>query len=324
MLSETLLVPSLLASIIVSESEDNPRRILDTNGFFTFQNDRQVLTFKLENGYPMVDDKDGNMSIPVLLPMRPFHPFVTIQRACAAIENGASGAWNGTHFLSHRPPSVMFPPRQVNTAMPGRNATRLTLRHCYVFDYGGRLKTMLVLAHGSFLATSNNGVQARWAFIFKLGIDGVVGRALEHKGPDGEVRLRTPHRAALRAVIAALEFRAWECDGWEHIVIATDSIDVVSGATSHMRAWATNKRYSVHGGAPVKNRDLWQRLSDLMGKFAWGGCEVSFWLIAGTRNAEAMRAARFAGRHGTVVEEYAPLEGVLSGRRLECSEGPED
>ncbi|KAK0730255.1 hypothetical protein B0H67DRAFT_452205, partial [Lasiosphaeris hirsuta] len=48
----------------------------------------------------------------------------------------------------------------------------------------------------------------------------------------------TNNHAELRAAIAALEFRCWWGEGWERIVIATDSKYVADGATAWLLSWA--------------------------------------------------------------------------------------
>jgi ribonuclease HI len=63
---------------------------------------------------------------------------------------------------------------------------------------------------------------------------------LEKEGPFGEPSLQTSNRAELRAVIAALRFRAWQGEGFKSLVIATDSEYVVEGATNWARGWLRN------------------------------------------------------------------------------------
>lgn len=51
----------------------------------------------------------------------------------------------------------------------------------------------------------------------------------------------TNNRAKMRAVIAALEFRAWADEGWRSIVIATDLEYVVRGATEWLPRWVQRR-----------------------------------------------------------------------------------
>ncbi len=54
----------------------------------------------------------------------------------------------------------------------------------------------------------------------------------------------------------------------------------------------------------MQNRDLWEKLSERMGMYAEGGCEISFCWIPRASNAEADRAAKAAAQGGGRVIEY--------------------
>ncbi|KAK3896982.1 putative rnase h domain protein [Staphylotrichum tortipilum] len=295
-----------------SESEDNPRRVLDTDGDFTVRNAEPSFTFKLHDFHPMVEDENGNMiPFPGVLSPCPVPPPAIVQRVRSAMGNGTNGVWVGTVFTPEtgESPASMFAPRQVNTATPGRNVTRIVLRRRYVPRISG-LKTMLMFSDGSCLANGAADARAGWAFIFKPGSEGSVSGVLEQKGPDDELHAATSNRAELRAAIAALEFRAWSGEGWERIVIATDSEYVVYGATAWLRSWAA-RRWRTSGGSPVQNRDLWERLSARMGMCVEGGCEVSFWRVPRAWNTEADQAAKAAAKDGGSVVEYIARAGIL-------------
>jgi ribonuclease HI len=77
----------------------------------------------------------------------------------------------------------------------------------------------------------------------------------------------TNNRMELSAVIAALQ--ALPLPGSrnpEGITIYTDSQYVQKGITQWIHAWKRNN-WRTSGKEPVKNRDLWQRLDELSGKF---------------------------------------------------------
>jgi ribonuclease HI len=294
-----------------SESEDNPRRVLDTDGDFTLRNAEPSFTFKLHDFHPMVEVGNGNM-IPLsgVLAGRPGPSPATVQRVRAAMGNGTNGVWVGTVFTPEAgaSPASMFAPRYVNTSTP-RNLTRIVLRRQYVPRICG-LKTMLMSTDGSCLANGTADARAGWAFIFKPGPEGVVSGVLEQKGPDNELHGATSNRAELRAAIAALEFRGWWGEGWERIVIATDSEYVVRGATAWLRSWAA-RGWRTSGGSPAQNRDLWEQLSERMGMCVEGGCEVSFWWVPRAWNTEADQAAKAAANDSGRVEEYIARKGIL-------------
>jgi len=295
-----------------SESEDNPRRVLDTDGDFTLLGADPSFTFKLHDFHPMVEDENGNLTpLPGVFSPRPVPSPALVQSIRVAMGNGANGVWVGTVFTSEAgaSPASMFASRHVNTAMPRRNVTRIVLRRQHVPRIGG-LKTMLMFTDGSCLANGGADARAGWAFVFQPGSVGVVSGVLEQKGPDDRLYAATSNRAELRAVIAALEYRAWWGEGWERIVIATDSEYVVYGATAWLRNWAV-RRWRTSGGSPVQNRDLWEQLSERMGKCAESGCEVSFWRIPRAWNTEADQAAKIAAQDDGRKVEYMAQNGIL-------------
>lgn len=152
---------------------------------------------------------------------------------------------------------------------------------------------------------------------------GTVGFRLEDRGPGGEAFDPTSNRAKLRAVIAALEFRAWHGEGWRRIVIATDLEYVVLGATEWLprwvrRRWKTAARQSRKA---VANRDLWEELNGIIENLRAGGTEVSFWLISSgsaeklgsTLIQETKHAAREAAalHDDSVAVEFTRLCGIM-------------
>ncbi|KAJ2989805.1 hypothetical protein NUW58_g3280 [Xylaria curta] len=108
---------------------------------------------------------------------------------------------------------------------------------------------------------------------------GTVGFPLEQTGPGGEYHVASSNRAKLRAVIAGLEFREWQQEGWKRIVIATDLQYVAFGATRWLASWV-RRRWKTRKARQVANRDLWEELHGAIDKLARLGTEVSFWLIS--------------------------------------------
>lgn len=307
-----------------SEKEDNPRRVLDTKGDFILEGDPPK-TLKLREIIRMVRDKlkDGSDApLHDLVSLRPVPNPALVQRARAAMGNRTNGVWLGTVFapgssgaeIQDTSPMSLFAPRPVNNALPGCIfSKRFVLRRRYVPGIGP-LKTMLILTDGVCLNNSGpnatrRGPRGGWSFIFNAEAEGVVSGVLEKKGPDGQVHSPTNECAELRAAIAALEYRPWSSEGWEQVVVATDSPNLVNGATALLRNWAAKDWRSARG--LVQNRDLWERLSVLMGEAADGGCEVKFWNITRAWNAKAHQAAREAADDGKAVMEYTRLRGFL-------------
>ncbi|OTA90468.1 hypothetical protein M434DRAFT_398002 [Hypoxylon sp. CO27-5] len=149
---------------------------------------------------------------------------------------------------------------------------------------------------------------------------GMVGFPLEKCGPGGESYNATSNRAKLRAVIAALEFRAWQEEGWRRIVVATDLEYVVDGATRYLPQWV-RRRWRTRKFTPVANRDLWEELHGVIENLQRSGTLVSFWLllrgsIAKTRSAlvqETKDAAREAATMHTdaTAAEFTRLCGIM-------------
>ncbi|KAF7890333.1 hypothetical protein EAF00_008648 [Botryotinia globosa] len=143
---------------------------------------------------------------------------------------------------------------------------------------------------------------------------------LENTGPTGEIHRQTSNRAELRAVVAALEYRAWQGDNfgsWTRIVIATDSEYVFLGATERINGWA-QRGWRTRAGTEVKNLDLWRRLVYCIKKvntpmnFSENGrgVAVAFWKILRELNAEADAEAK-KGADLEEVQEFRMLNGIV-------------
>lgn len=79
-------------------------------------------------------------------------------------------------------------------------------------------------------------------------------RGVERELAGGEPAT-TNNRMELMAAIAALEALKEPCE----VVLTTDSQYVRQGITEWMPGWL-RRGWKTAGGAPVKNRDLWERL----------------------------------------------------------------
>lgn len=106
--------------------------------------------------------------------------------------------------------------------------------------------------------------------------------------------MQSSNRAELRAIIAALTLRHWPGEGFQTVVIATDSEYVVDGATKWVKTWTQNG-WKTAKKEPVKNKDLWEKLLGLCEKARANGLAVQFWAIPREWNtlvdAEAKKAA---------------------------------
>ncbi|KAI0113115.1 ribonuclease H-like protein [Daldinia grandis] len=149
---------------------------------------------------------------------------------------------------------------------------------------------------------------------------GMVGFPLEKFGPGGESYGATSNRAKLRAVIAALEFRDWQKEGWRRIVVATDLKYVADGAISHLPTWV-RRGWRTRRSKKVANRDLWEELNGIIEDLQRRGTLISFWLLhsgslAKARSAlvrETKNAAREAAIEHTdeTALEFTRLCGIM-------------
>lgn len=297
-----------------SEAEDQPRIVLDVHRDFTLTGANPPTVFKLHEFDPQVEGPNGEL-IPYqgVLAVRPVPIPADVARAKAAMGQGVNGVWTGTRFNSTESPDFLFPVRTVNT--PGQHVLeRFCIRRRFAPQISG-LKTMLIYTDG---ACTNNGAvdkddnvpRGGSAFVFNHHPSGTQSFALETQGPDGQVYPHTCNRAELRAVIAALAFRIWWGEGWERLVIATDSEYVGKGATEWLRSWA-GRDWRTSGSKHVANQDLWRALSEALGSYAEAGCEVSFWMVPRQANGKADAAAKAAAARGGGHEEYRNTPGVM-------------
>ena len=152
-------------------------------------------------------------------------------------------------------------------------------------------------------------------------VGGSIAFRLERTGPSGHPAPATSNRAKLRAVLAALQFRAWGGEGWRRVVVRTDLAYVVWGATRWLPRWVARgwRKPGGRGGGCYGNRDLWEALQGRVEELRGMGCEVAFWLVPGVGDVaggegivrRAKVAARGAAREGEAGEGFAKLLGVM-------------
>lgn len=175
-------------------------------------------------------------------------------------------------------------------------------------------REFLIYTDGSCLDNGRPSPRAGCAFIFHPGITdqpraGSCSFKLENRGPSGELHPQTSNRAELRAVIAALQFRFWKGEGFESMVIATDSEYVVKGATTWVNSWQRNE-WRTRSGQDVKNKDLWEMLLDDIDTWRRRGLKVRFWHIPRNLNHEADAKAREAATESE-NENFGKIVGVM-------------
>ena len=201
-------------------------------------------------------------------------------------------------------PQSLFPPAMSFRASP-------PVRR---FIHPTNSRQFLIYTDGACLDNGSVNPKAGCGFVFSHsspqhpGLGSTCFR-LENRGPTGEVHPQTSNRAELRAVIAALRFRAWPGEGFNSLVIATDSEYVVEGVTSWVRGWL-RRGWKTSMGAAVKNRDLWENLLGEIELWHDYGLQVKFWRIPRAWNTDADYHARHAASKDT-RNEFANISGIL-------------
>ena len=194
----------------------------------------------------------------------------------------------------------IFPPTPIGRSQTDR------------FVYRNGRQKVLVYTEG---ACANNGQpypRAGWAVVHAPPTRGggsssyMVSGRLEDKGPFGDHSIATSNRAELRAAIAALRLRDWRGQGFDNIVIATDSPYVLDGATSWAKGWVRNRRMT-RTGSDVKNRDLWELLLGEMETWMEHGLRVELWKISSELNGDADAAAKEASNEGCTNAEFRDI-----------------
>lgn len=200
------------------------------------------------------------------------------------------------------PPSPTSTPASV---FPGRATCGQITR----FTHRQDPRKVLVFTDGACINNGQANPKAGWAFVHGPRAQGDPGNdparftagRLEKKGPFGDAGGQTSNRAEMRAAIAALRFRHWPGEGFESMVIATDSEYVVEGATGWVRGWIRNG-WKTRTGGDVKNKDLWECLLGDIERFQVEyGMRVEFWRIPRELNGIADSAAKTAAAKEEVV-----------------------
>jgi ribonuclease HI len=176
---------------------------------------------------------------------------------------------------------------------------------------------MLIYTDGACLGNGQDNPRAGCAFVFRdPGLDGLgrsvtgtVSFRLENEGPSGISGGQTSNRAELRAVIAALQYRAWHGMGETGLIIATDSEYVVTGITEWVHAWA-QRGWLTSSAKPVKNQDLWKALLAELRQSEHNRMDVKFWRIPRELNTVADEAAKLAATEDE-CPTFCTIMGIL-------------
>ncbi|KAJ7583330.1 ribonuclease H-like domain-containing protein [Mycena floridula] len=165
----------------------------------------------------------------------------------------------------------------------------LTNRGRMVYDEDGN-RSVLIRTDGS---ASNNGRPNVRAGCGIVVCPGHVGSTIAFSLERVKGQIATSNRAELRAVHAALQLRPWnrQDEGFQRIVIATDSAYVIKGISEYIHDWNTNG-WETTSGEPVRNKDLWQMLERIVIFYENRRIQVQFLHIPRDWNQEADGAAK--------------------------------
>lgn len=123
----------------------------------------------------------------------------------------------------------------------------------------------------------------------------------------------TSDRAALRSVIAALEYIPWAAEGFDKLVIGTPHEWILRGITHDIHEWRhndwrlTRRTRSGLPGEDVPDRDLWELLDATVEHWEQTDCSVRFWrLPRGAEGCEEMRVAEDLAKEGACKDDQQP------------------
>lgn len=176
-------------------------------------------------------------------------------------------------------PQDLFPPGMRRNAVPPVNR----------FIHRDDRDQFLIYTDGACLDNGGINPRAGCGVVYKPSTPNAVNYfrfPLENQGPTGKEHPQTSNRAELRAVIAACRYRVWIGEGFNKLVIATDSEYVVEGMTSWIQGWI-QRGWKTSTGAPVKNRDLWECLLGEVERWHDAGMQIQFWRIPRELNTDA-------------------------------------
>ncbi|CAO1631940.1 unnamed protein product [Parajaminaea phylloscopi] len=121
----------------------------------------------------------------------------------------------------------------------------------------------------------------------------------------------SPQRAALRTVLAALEYLPFPQEGFNKVVVAVEHEWLVRGISSDIHEWRRNdwrlvrsSRGLGHVGETVADRDLWETLDAVVSKWEEVDVNIRFWCPPS--NEDLLKATRALAREGACKDNQQP------------------
>jgi len=167
------------------------------------------------------------------------------------------------HLLNKNHSDIFHPKNKIALRQTG--GTDRVIRYVYLDDDD----VFLIFTDVSITFDQKMNSRAGCAFVFQppvpqLGNDsGRVYFRLEERGPEGNPQGQTLHRAALRAMVAVLQFTNWAREGSRYLVIGTCSQWLFETATTCLGPMEANG-FTLKNGEPVPYADLWRLLLTLV------------------------------------------------------------
>lgn len=142
---------------------------------------------------------------------------------------------------------------------------------------------MLIFIDASCIGEGTSEARAGYGVLWGPG--GKLSVRMEGHGP------QTLSEAELEAAIAALSIRMWSGEGFDSVVLASDSEYVMLGVSERIHDWI-QAGWTTATGIPVMDRNLWELLQAKLRVMDNTGIMVKFWWIPQGCNMEACQLAR--------------------------------
>ncbi|KAG6262212.1 hypothetical protein E4U49_003290 [Claviceps purpurea] len=171
---------------------------------------------------------------------------------------------------------------------------------------------MLIYTHGSCLNNGQAKARAGCAYVFGPSEDGYIESSLASL--DFPNNMPTNPRAELWAVILALRcYPIWVAEGFNKLVLASDSDWLVRGATEWAHVWVCRGWRKTRSKEKVKNRDLWEIFFAEVKRCHEAGLMVRMWKIPKGLNEAAYWAANGAAWtvHNDGRDQYMKSERTV-------------
>jgi len=219
--------------------------------------------------------------------------------------------WSHTRRPAITQPSRLFVPPDPSAHPTSLFVPQSSFTHNPRFVRRANFQEVLLYVAGTCLCPNALDAQGGCAFVYHPSYPQANVRfRLEPAGPDGARRPQTQDRAALRAALGVLHFRAWIGEGFTRVVVATDSKYVVIGATEYLDEW-DSAGWQTELGELVQDRDLWELMRDEIRGWESRGVQPMVWLIPIEWNAAAEELAKQGASLSDVQEKFTRIVGTV-------------